>query len=45
MKQAYQLTTDEIMQANGLTELTTGLSAHEAQQRLAKDGKNILALA
>lgn len=42
MKQAYQLTTDEIMQANGLTELTTGLSAHEAQQRLAKDGKNIL---
>ena len=42
MKQAYQLTTDEIIQANGLTELTAGLNNHEAQQRLAKDGKNIL---
>ena len=42
MKQAYQLTTDEIMHANGLTELTAGLSDHEAQQRLAKDGKNVL---
>lgn len=42
MKQAYQLTTDEIMQVNGLTELTAGLSDHEAQQRLAKDGKNVL---
>ena len=42
MKQAYQLTTDEIMHATGLTELTAGLSDHEAQQRLAKDGKNVL---
>lgn len=42
MKQAYQLTTDEIMHANGLTELTAGLSDHETQQRLAKDGKNVL---
>ena len=42
MQQAYHLTTDEIIQANGLTELTAGLNNHEAQQRLAKDGKNIL---
>lgn len=42
MKQAYQLTADELKKQYRLTDLDAGLTSQEAGRRLAADGKNIL---
>ena len=42
MRQDYQLTKDEIKQQYGLAKFTTGLSKQEAQDRLQKNGPNVL---
>ena len=42
MRQDYQLTKDEIKKQYGLTKFTAGLSKQEAQDRLQKNGPNVL---
>ena len=42
MRQDYQLTKDEIKQQYGLAKFSTGLSKQEAQDRLQKNGPNVL---
>lgn len=42
MKQAYQLTADELKKQYRLTDFDAGLTSQEAHRRLAADGKNIL---
>lgn len=42
MRQDYQLTKGEIKQQYGLAKFTTGLSKQEAQDRLQKNGPNVL---
>ena len=42
MRQDYQLTKDEIKQQYGLAKFTTGLSKQETQDRMQKNGPNVL---
>ncbi|MBC8743482.1 HAD-IC family P-type ATPase [Lactobacillus sp. Marseille-P7033] len=42
MKENYQLTTDEIKKNYQLTDFTQGLSKQAVDERLAKDGRNII---